>query len=110
MLHVSFVTMHFADTPTSLSKLSRGSKESTPIANDDVKRIVDAPAVDRKTLVKESSQESDSSLETEKRPSSVVSICNLNSQDRRRQTTNPCMPCEDAQHFHLNLTCRTLTC
>lgn len=60
----------FVDTPTSLSKLSRDSKESTPIANDDVKRT----AVDRKVLVKENSQESDSSLETEKRPTSVVSI------------------------------------
>lgn len=60
----------FVDTPTSLSKLSRDSKESTPIANDDVKRT----AVDRKVLVKENSQESDSSLEAEKRPTSVVSI------------------------------------
>ncbi|XP_037032839.1 serine/threonine-protein kinase 10 isoform X2 [Bradysia coprophila] len=58
-------------TPTSLSKLSRDSKESTPIA-DDVKRTADAPAAERKTLVKENSQESDNSLEIEKRPTSVI--------------------------------------
>ncbi|KAJ6632875.1 STE20-like serine/threonine-protein kinase, partial [Pseudolycoriella hygida] len=59
-------------TPTSLSKLSRDSKESTPIANDDVKRTADAAVAERKVLVKENSQESDSSLEPEKRPTSVI--------------------------------------
>lgn len=57
-----------------MSKLSRDSKESTPTA-DDVKRTTDAaPAADRKVLAKENSQESDNSLEVEKRPASVVSI------------------------------------
>lgn len=59
--------MIHADTPTSLSKLSRDSKETTPIAND-------APVAERKTLVKENSQESDNSIENEKRPTSVVSF------------------------------------
>ncbi len=68
------IYLFFLDTPTSLSKLSRDSKESTPIASDDVKRPADAPAAERKALVKENSQESDTSLETEKRPTSVVSI------------------------------------
>lgn len=72
------------ETPTSLSKLSRDSKESTPTpvpaaaapaaaataaAVDDVKRPIETtvPVPDRKKLLKENSHESDSGVEIEKK-------------------------------------------
>lgn len=69
-----------------MSKISRGSKESTPVPEDNIAKraienvvptITPTSSVEKKLLSKECSQESDTSLEIEKKQQPIVSDMTL---------------------------------